>query len=121
MASIRDLTPEQSLSTPTETELPQPLHHRPRRVVATIVAAAVTMLGVAGWLVHSFFYDASFMQVPPGYSSTEISTCATGETLYFGFAFAPTRDVRLTGAELVGASDAFTVVGIYGINQKQNN
>jgi len=82
--------------------------------------AAVAALSVAGWLIHSYFYDASFMQVPPP-SSVEANTCTTGETLYFGYAFTPSRDVRLTGAELIGISDAFTVEGIYGINQAESH
>lgn len=108
------------MSTPTDTELSLPARHRGRLVVTAIVTVAVVILGVGGWRVHGYFYDAPFMQIPPGYSSVEANTCKTGETLYFGYTFLPTREVRLTGAELVGASDAFTIVGIYGINQAQN-
>lgn len=108
------------MSTPTDTELSQPTRHRRRLIVTAIVTAGVVVLSVGGWLVHGYFYDASLMQVPPGYSDVEANTCTTGQTLYFGYTFVPTQEVRLTRAELIGASDAFTIEGIYGINQAQN-
>ena len=108
------------MSTLIETEASRPTRHRRRLVDAVIGTATVMVLGVAGWLVHGYFYDASFMQIAPGYSAVEINTCTTGETFYFGYSFVPTREVHFTGAELVGVSDAFTVEGIYAINQAQS-
>ena len=78
------------------------------------------MLGVAGWLVHGYVYDASFMQVPDGNSGYEVDTCHTGGALYFGYFVAPTRPVRLTGAQLVGVPGGFTVEGIYAVNRAQS-
>lgn len=85
--------------------------------VAVVLAVA---LAVAGWFVHGYYYDASFMDVPPGNSGLVLNLCVTGETQYYGYEFVPTRDVRLTGAELVGVPDSFTVVGIYAVSLMQS-
>lgn len=60
------------------------------------------------------------MTVPPGYSGLVLNLCVTGETQYYGYEFTPTRDVHLTGAELVGVPDSFTVEGIYAVSLTQS-
>ena len=92
-----------------------------RKVIAAVAAAAsAAVLTTAGLLGHSYFYDATFMQVPPGYSTVTQGSCTTGQPLYFGYNFEPTRDVQITGVELQAAPDAFTVEGVYAVNQAQN-
>jgi hypothetical protein len=83
----------------------------------SIAGLAAVILGLAGWLAHDYLYDASFMQVPAGSSGYEIDTCRTGGALYFGYFFTPTRAVHLTGVQLVGVPDGFTVEGIYAVNR----
>jgi hypothetical protein len=78
------------------------------------------LLCVVGWLAHGYVYDASFMQVPDESSGYEVNTCHTGDTLYFGYFFTPTRAVHLTGAELVGVPEGFTIKGIYAVNRAQS-
>ena len=85
-----------------------------------IAAVAAVTLAIAGWLIHGYYYDASFMDVPPGDSGLVLNACATGETQYYGYEFTPTRDVHLTGAQLVGVPDSFTVVGIYAVSLTQS-
>ena len=81
---------------------------------------SAVVLGVAGWLGHDYAYDANFMQVPDGNSGYKVDTCRTGDVLFFGYFFMPTRDVHLTGAELVGVPAGFTVAGICAVNTVQS-
>jgi hypothetical protein len=90
-------------------------------MAAAIATVCATLVGVAAWLVHGYFYNASFMQPGSGYSNATANTCATGETLYFGYTFMPIRDVHLTGAELVGVPATFTVEGIYAVNRAHSS
>jgi hypothetical protein len=89
-------------------------------MAAAIAAVGATLLGVAAWVIHGYFYDASFMRADLGYSNATVNTCTTGETLYFGYTFMPTRDVHLTGAELVGVPATFTVQGIYAVDRARS-
>lgn len=88
-----------------------------RSAIAVVSAVA---LAAAAWLIHGYYYDASFMEVPAGDSGLILNRCTTGETQYYGYEFTPTRNVHLTSAELVGVPDSFTVVGIYAVSLKQS-
>lgn len=87
-----------------------------KRSGAIAILAWCVALVVAARVAYVYYFDASFMYVPPGYSQAGPDDCTVGTPLYFGFQFDPTRGVHLTGAELVGVPASVDVEGVYAIN-----
>jgi hypothetical protein len=94
------------------------VRHSRRLVRLAVALAACLALGLGAWFgfIHSYFYDAPFMQAQSGSSTQTINVCTVGEAQYFGYPLAPSHSLRITGAELVGVPSTYTVEGVYAVN-----